>query len=201
MQNLWYRKMKIFEIYLLAFTFTWVFSLFFKSLFSKRNIFKQLFPNQIQPYGPTCRCCLSLFHFNIYSLWSTPLPLGGIWLDIDINQKLVTINAKSMGMILNLLGVISLAININRKLVTINAKLMGTILNLFIKTGNHTTTILWSINATTGPILLAININWKIVTINVKSMGTILNLFHQNREPHSHNPEIYQSHYHWARSL
>ena len=161
----------------------------------------QLFANQIKPYGLTCRRCLSLFHFNIYSLWSTPLPLGWIWLDIDINQKLVTINAKSMGMILNLLGVISLAININRKLVTINAKLMGTILNLFIKTGNHTTTILWSINATTGPILLAININWKIVTINVKSMGTILNLFHQNREPHSHNPEIYQSHYHWARSL
>ena len=65
----------------------------------------------------------------------TLLPLGGIWLDININQKLVTINAKSMGMILNLLGVILLAIDINRKLVTINAKLMGTILNLFIKTG------------------------------------------------------------------
>ena len=34
------------------------------------------------------------------------------------------------------LGKISLAININRKLVTINAKSTGMILNLFIKTGN-----------------------------------------------------------------
>ena len=29
----------------------------------------KLFPNQIIPYGPTCRHCLSLFHFSIYSLW------------------------------------------------------------------------------------------------------------------------------------
>ena len=40
----------------------------FSSLLSKRNIFMQLFPNQIKHYGPTCRRCLSLFHFSIYSL-------------------------------------------------------------------------------------------------------------------------------------
>ena len=34
-------------------------------------------------------------------------------------------------------------------LMTIYAKLKGTIFNLFIKTGNHTDTILWPINATT----------------------------------------------------
>ena len=28
----------------------------------------QLFPNQIKPHGTTCHCCLSLFHFSIYSL-------------------------------------------------------------------------------------------------------------------------------------
>ena len=29
----------------------------------------QLFLNQIKPYGPTCRRCLSLFQFSIHSLW------------------------------------------------------------------------------------------------------------------------------------
>ena len=43
---------------------------------------------------------------------------------------------------------ILLAIAINRKLITINAKSMDIILNLFIKTGNHRDTILWSIKAT-----------------------------------------------------
>ena len=47
-----------------------------------------------------------------------------------------------------LLGMILLAININQKLPTINAKVKDMILNLFIKTGNHTDTILWSFNAT-----------------------------------------------------
>ena len=41
----------------------------FSSLyFSKWNLFMQLFPNQIIPYGPIYRRCLSLFHFSIYSL-------------------------------------------------------------------------------------------------------------------------------------
>ena len=36
----------------------------------------KLFPNQIKPYGPTSRRCLSLFHFSIYSLCPvTPPPL------------------------------------------------------------------------------------------------------------------------------
>ena len=38
----------------------------------------QLYPNQRKPYGPTCRLCLSLLHFSIYSLWywtSTLLPI------------------------------------------------------------------------------------------------------------------------------
>jgi len=41
-----------------------------------------------------------------------------------------------------LLGMILLAIDINQKLPTINAKVKDMILNLFIKTGNHTDTIL-----------------------------------------------------------
>ena len=79
---------------------------------------------------------------------STPLPQGAILLAININQKLVTINAKSIGTIhtaallwyltmsqlghnprgflLNIiplpLVVISLAININQKLLIMNAK-------------------------------------------------------------------------------
>ena len=84
--------------------------------------------------------------------------------------------------------------------VTIDPKLKGTILNLFIKTGNNTDTILWSINATTtghdlvsyryqlearfyrsqikgDAISLAIDFNRKLATINAKSKGTILNLF------------------------
>ena len=47
---------------------------------------------------------------------------------------------------------ILLIINVNTREynpVTIDAKSKGVILNLFIKTGNHTDTILWSINATT----------------------------------------------------
>ena len=59
-----------------------------------------------------------------------------ILLTINVNTRLQSqeLSTKPMVMILNFqLGT---AIDINRKLVTINAKLMGTILNLFIKTGN-----------------------------------------------------------------
>ena len=56
--------------------------------------------------------------------------MGKISYAIDINLKLVTINANPM-------GTISYDIDVNRKLVTINEKPMGTILNLFIKTGNN----------------------------------------------------------------
>ena len=40
-------------------------------MLSKRNLFVQLFPNQIKPYDPTCCRCLSLFHISIYSLCVT----------------------------------------------------------------------------------------------------------------------------------
>ena len=69
-----------------------------------------------------------------------PLPLGAILLDIDINWKFATIDPKSKGMILN----------------------------LFIKTGNHMETILWSINATTTGRNLVIDINCKLITIDPK---------------------------------
>ena len=60
--------MKISKFYLKT-TFTWVFSLIFLVLLSKRNLFMKLFPNQIKPYGPTSRRGLSLFHVSVYSLW------------------------------------------------------------------------------------------------------------------------------------
>jgi len=68
--------------------------------------------------------------------------------------------------------------DLNWKLVTIDAKSMSTIGNLFIKTGNHTDTISWSINATTtGHDLVSYRNQLKLATINAKSKGTILNLF------------------------
>ena len=42
--------------------------LFYVSLLSNRNLFMELFPNQIKRYIPTCRRCLRLFHFSFYSL-------------------------------------------------------------------------------------------------------------------------------------
>ena len=76
------------------------------------------------------------------------------------------------------LGSILLAININQKLVTIDPKLKGTILNLLSRAGNHTNTICdLSTPRPLGVILLAIDINWKLVTIDPKLKGTILNLF------------------------
>ena len=53
----------------------------------------KLFPNQIKPYGPTSRRCLSLFHFSIYSLCSWgPTKIWArsvqpFWRLLDTNRK------------------------------------------------------------------------------------------------------------------
>ena len=67
---------------------------------------------------------------------------------------------------------ISLGIDINRKLVTIFVKSKGMILNLFIKTGNHTETILWSINATaTGRDLVSYQYQWEACNYRFQIKG------------------------------
>ena len=61
--------------------------------------------------------------------------------------------------------------------VTIDPKSKGMILNLFIKTGNHTDAISWSINATTtGRGIVSYRYQSEARTISPKLKGTILNL-------------------------
>ena len=73
-----------------------------------------------------------------------------------------------------------IAMDINWKLLTINPKLKGMILNLFIKTGYHMD-IIKSRDLSTplpvGAISSAIDINPKLVTIYPKLNGIIIYLF------------------------
>ena len=102
---------------------------------------------------------------------------GLLWMIVNKGPKDHTKTFRDLSMPLPL-GLILLASDINQKLVTIDPKLKGTILNLLSRAGNHTNTICdLSTPRPLGVILLAIDINWKLVTIDPKLKGTILNLF------------------------
>ena len=101
---------------------------------------------------------------------------------------------------------ISLAIEINRKLVTINAKSKSRTQSckLSCQYGHyqsidqclkhdmiHTTTILWTINATTPGCVLVCYFNWTIAIYWSMSQTV--------HDPPCNNIVNYQRHYHWAR--